>query len=85
MRILLVIGFLLTTSILLGQSIEDTRINEEFNNTALSKVIRTLKNKYDINVSYDDALILGVSVSGKFKNTPLTTFLDGIFKNAGID
>jgi len=60
-------------------------INEDFDNASLNKVIRKLRNKYDINISYDDALISGVRVTGSFRNIELKKFLDDIFEDEGID
>lgn len=85
MRALLFTLFFIVSFGLFGQNIEETLINEQFRNVSLNKVIRKLRNKYDVNISYDDALISGVKVTGKFENISLKDFLNTILKEEGID
>ena len=68
-----------------GQSLNEIRINETFNNVSLNKVLRKLKNKYDVPVNYDDALISGVKITGIYTDLLLSDFLNQILKNEGID
>ncbi|OEK01922.1 hypothetical protein BFP97_10520 [Roseivirga sp. 4D4] len=70
---------------LVAQDINTLRITERFDDVALAKVIRTLRNKYDIKIAYDDALITGVIIDGAYTGLTLTNFLDNILKDKGID
>lgn len=67
-----------------GQGIESKRITEQFKDTPLTQVIRKLKNDYQVNISYDDALVAGIYITGKYNNTPLINFLNSILSNKGI-
>ena len=69
----------------MGQDINEIKINENFKNTSLNRVLKKLKNKYDVRVSYDDALVSGVKVTGSYPDMNLSVFLDKILKNEGID
>ncbi len=86
MRILrLLICFLICSQISLAQDVNSIKISEDFQNTSLSRVLRILKNKYDLKIAYDDALITGTTVTGSFRDKPVTEFLNNILQNKGID
>jgi ferric enterobactin receptor len=68
-----------------AQELPNVSISETFNNTSLSKVIRLLKNKYDVKIAYDDALVTGITVSGTYKSKSIAAFLDEILPPKGID
>ena len=76
---------LICSQISLAQDIRSVAITENFDNASLAKVLRILKNKYDLKIAYDDALITGTTVSGQFAQKPVTEFLDAILRNKGID
>lgn len=73
------------SQISLAQDINSIKISETFENTSLSRVLRILKNKYDLKIAYDDALITGTTVSGTFKDRTVPDFLKSILLNKGID
>lgn len=75
----------LFTTLLVAQDINNLRITERFDDVALAKVIRTLRNKYNIKIAYDDALITGITIDGAYTGLTLTNFLDNILKDKGID
>jgi ferric enterobactin receptor len=77
--------FGLFTSYLVAQDINKLRITERFDDVSLAKVIRTLRNKYDIKIAYDDALITGITIDGAYTGLSLLNFLDNILKDKGID
>lgn len=79
------ICLLIFSQISLAQDINSIVISESFDNASLAKVLRILKNKYDLKIAYDDALITGTTVSGDFSNRPVTDFLNKILANKGID
>lgn len=81
----LIIGFLIISQIIQAQDINALRITESFDKTSLAKVLRVLKNKYDLKIAYDDALITGTTVSGSYVNQSLTNFLQQILQGKGID
>lgn len=81
----LFLGLLIFGQISLAQDINSVKISETFQNTSLSRVLRILKNKYDLKIAYDDALITGTTVSGTFNDKPVTDFLNSILLNKGID
>lgn len=85
MRVFLSLILLFLSTALIGQNLESIQINESFNNASLNKVIRKLKNKYDVRISYDDALISGVKISGQFNNINLSDFLSRILTSQGIE
>ncbi len=70
---------------LFAQDVRETIIFEEFNSTSLSKVIRTLKNKYKVKFAYDDALISGLTITGSYNNMSILDFLDEVLPENGID
>jgi len=76
---------LLISSLLYSQELPNISISENFNNTSLSKVIRILKNKYDVKIAYDDALVTGITIKGSYNNKSITAFLDEILPSKGID
>ena len=51
------ICLLIFSQISLAQDINSIVITESFDNASLAKVLRILKNKYDLKIAYDDALI----------------------------
>ncbi len=73
------------SGLLYSQELPDVSISENFKNTSLSKVIRILKNKYDVKIAYDDALVTGITVNGRYSNKSITAFLDEILPSKGID
>nr|WP_255552121.1 TonB-dependent receptor [Roseivirga sp. E12] len=75
----------LITTWLVAQDINTLRITERFDDVSLAKVIRTLRNKYDIKIAYDDALITGIIIDGAYTQLTLPNFLDNILKDKGID
>ncbi len=77
--------FLFVNSLLYSQALPDISINETFKQTSLSKVIRILKNKYDVKIAYDDALVTGITIDGQFTNKSLSAFLDEILPSKGIN
>lgn len=77
--------FFLIFCTLRAQELPNVSITESFNNTSLSKVIRLLKNKYDIKIAYDDALVTGITLSGSYKSKSITAFLDEVLPQKGID
>lgn len=81
----LLLCFVLFGQITFAQSINYVTISENFDNTSLAKVLRILKNKYDLKIAYDDALITGTTVNGEFTNEKVTDFLNNILSNKGID
>lgn len=81
----LFLGLLIFSQISLAQDINSVKITETFQSTSLSRVLRILKNKYDLKIAYDDALITGTTVSGTFNDKPVTDFLNSILLNKGID
>ncbi len=85
MRFIYCLLFGLITSFLVAQDINKLRITERFDDVSLAKVIRTLRNKYDIKIAYDDALITGITIDGAYTGLSLTNFLDNILKDKGID
>ncbi len=85
MRGLFIYFFLSLSFLVCSQDFNNVRINESFKNVSLNRVLRKLKNKYDVRVSYDDALISGVKISGTYNDLPLSAFLNRILKNEGID
>lgn len=85
MRLIYCLIFGLFTSLLVAQDINKIRITERFDDVSLAKVIRTLRNKYDVKVAYDDALITGITVDGNYTDQTLISFLDKVLKDKGID
>lgn len=85
MRFFLCLILLSALSVLRAQNTPEITINERFSKAPLSKVIRILKNKYDVKVAYDDALVTGITINGNYRNTRLTDFLDQILPEHGID
>ncbi|KYG72446.1 carboxypeptidase-like regulatory domain-containing protein [Roseivirga echinicomitans] len=73
------------SGLLYSQELPNISISENFNNTSLSKVIRVLKNKYDVKIAYDDALVTGVKVNGQYNDKSITAFLNEILSSKGID
>jgi ferric enterobactin receptor len=71
--------------LLRAQELPVVSISEKFDDTSLSKVIRLLKNKYDVKIAYDDALVTGITIAGNYQNKSLTDFLDAILPPKGID
>lgn len=69
----------------LAQDIHFVKITETFEKAPLSRVLRVLKNKYDLKIAYDDALISGTTISGQFSDKSITDFLNLILLNKGID
>ena len=70
---------------LFSQELPSITISESFENTSLSKVIRVLKNKYDVKIAFDDALVTGITVTGVYNNKPLLDFLNEVLPSKGID
>lgn len=85
MRLLFCLVLSLSLNVLHAQDAPGIVINENFSEAPLSRVIRVLKNKYDIKVAYDDALVTGITVNGRYTKQPLTRFLDSILADKGID
>lgn len=85
MRLFFCLFLSLSLNVLYAQDIPGISIDENFRKVPLSKVIRVLKNKYDVKVAYDDALVTGIIINGSYKNIPLTDFLDRILPDQGID
>ncbi|OEK06231.1 TonB-dependent receptor [Roseivirga misakiensis] len=85
MRTLLCFLFALITCCLLAQDVSRIKITERLDDVSLGKVLRLLRNKYDLKIAYDDALITGITVDGAFTGLSVTNFLDAILKNKGID
>lgn len=85
MRFLYGLLFCLIAFHLSAQDLNQIQITERFEDVSLTKVIRTLRNKYDLKIAYDDALITGVIVNGNYNNQPLPDFLDNILNEKGID
>ncbi len=85
MRLIYILLLSLVLNGLVAQDVRETVIFEEFSNTSLTKVIRTLKNKYKIKFAYDDALISGLAISGSYNNVSITDFLEEILPGKGID
>ncbi len=81
----IIICLLIYSQISLAQDVNSVKITESFENTSLARVLRILKNKYDLKIAYDDALITGATISGTFNQKPLTEFLNSILLNKGID
>lgn len=84
-KIIYLLLFLFVNSLLYSQALPDISINETFKQTSLSKVIRILKNKYDVKIAYDDALVTGINIDGQFTNRSLSAFLDEILPSKGIN
>jgi ferric enterobactin receptor len=80
-----VLIFCLIVSVLHSQDVRQTPIFEEFENTPLTKVIKTLKKKYKIKFAFDDALVTGLTISGSFQNVTVSDFLDEILPVNGIN
>lgn len=72
-------------TVLRAQDGPNISITESFSRAPLSKVIRVLKNKYEIKVAYDDALVTGIVISGSYNNITIIEFLDQILPEHGID
>jgi len=70
---------------LFAQEVNTIRISESFEDISLTKLIRKLRNKYDLKIAYDDALITGITVNGQFTNTALPDFLTQVLNGKGID
>lgn len=85
MRFFFCLIFFIALTVLRAQNTPNVAISERFSKAPLSKVIRVLKNKYDVKVAYDDALVTGIIISGSYNNIPLTNFLDQILPEHGID
>lgn len=85
MRYIYCLLFGLITCYLTAQDISQIRITERLDDVSLAKVIRVLRNKYNLKIAYDDALITGITIDGAFTGLSLTNFLDQILKNKGID
>ncbi|MFY0593862.1 TonB-dependent receptor domain-containing protein [Roseivirga sp.] len=85
MRTLLCFLFALITCCLLAQDVNRIKITERLDDVSLGKVLRLLRNKYDLKIAYDDALITGITVDGAYTGLSVTNFLDQILKNKGID
>lgn len=85
MRFIYCLLFGLITCYLTAQDISQVRITERLDDVSLAKVIRVLRNKYNLKIAYDDALITGITIDGAFTGLTLTSFLDEILKNKGID
>lgn len=85
MKVFYVFAFCLTLSVLQAQTVQETPIFENFEDTPLTKVINTLKKKYKIKFAYDDALVTGLTISGSFQNVAVSDFLDEILHINGID
>ncbi len=83
--ICLLSGLVFTCLSLSAQDLNNIRITERLDDVSLAKVIRILRNKYDLKIAYDDALVTGITVDGAFTGLTLTSFLDRILKNKGID
>lgn len=77
--------FIFSSCLLKAQELPVISISERFDNTSLSKVIRLLKNKYDVKIAYDDALVTGITINGTYTKESLTDFLDTILPPKGID
>ena len=85
MRFLYCLLFCLIALHLSAQDLNQVRISERFEDASLAKVIRTLRNKYDLKIAYDDALITGVTINGNYTDQSLPDFLDKILDQKGID
>ncbi len=72
-------------TVLRAQDAPNIPISERFSKAPLSKVIRVLKNKYKVKVAYDDALVTGIVITGNYSNISITSFLDEILPEHGID
>lgn len=83
--ICLLSGLLFTCLSLSAQDLKQIRITERLDDVSLAKVIRILRNKYDLKIAYDDALVTGITIDGAYTGLTLTSFLDQILKNKGID
>lgn len=81
---LFVLICLLQGLLLTAQELPDISISEKFDNTSLTQVIRLLKNKYDIKIAYDDALVTGITINGTYNNKNLIDFLDEVLPPKGI-
>lgn len=85
MRFFITIAFFfICLSTLIAQE-EDYRFAETFDRTPLAEVLNLLKNKYDLKIAYDDALITGTTISGTFQAQSIPLFLSALLKDKGID
>ena len=82
--IFLVLGIIMH-GLVIAQDNRSVTIDEQFSKAPLSKVVRVLRNKYDVKVVFDDALVTGITINGSYRNMELTDFLDRILPEQGID
>jgi hypothetical protein len=75
-----VILILLTSGVAFSQDIKDIFLNESFVNQPLEDFIITLKNKYNVDVYYDELWVKPYKITQTFINTRLEHALNVIFQ-----